>query len=101
MLYSFILFIIVRKIDFRSVITPQDICVAEIEIQVLVCFVTTVTMLNLTVVLKHYINYHDNNGDAGKAIDETYGGQPIVSTQCGIFYDNDMEAISDMCCSPN
>ena len=45
--------------------------------------------------------YHDNNGDAGKAIDETYGGQPIVSTQCGIFYDNDMEAISDMCCSPN
>ena len=45
--------------------------------------------------------YHDNNGDAGKAIDETYGGQPITSTQCGIFHDNVMEAIHDMCCSPN
>lgn len=74
---------------------------AEMIIVDLVCFVTTVIILKLILVLKLTLYYHDNNGDAGKAIDETYGGQPIVSTQCGIFYDNDMEAISDMCCSPN
>lgn len=53
---------------------------------------TTMLQHGKLMVLKHYINYHDNNGDLGKAIDETYGGTwqyeiPIF----GLFHDNDME----------
>ena len=42
--------------------TLQDICVVKTEIMDLVYFVFTVTIVNLTVVLKHYINYHFFNG---------------------------------------
>ena len=48
-----------RKIYIRQVISPQDTCVVEIRIEVLVCIVTMVIILKLTVVLKHYINYHE------------------------------------------
>ena len=49
-------------------------------------------------VLKHYINYHDNTTDDGRAVDETYGASwEHYIPGSGLFHDNDMEPWNPQC----
>ena len=46
-------------------------------------------------------NYHNNDGDGGRAVDVVYGSAPRSVHWSGIFYDEDMVAIYDETGSPN
>ena len=106
MLYSFILFIIMIKIQIRQVISLQDmwLVVHGTILRLLVYFVITVIILVVILVLKLKIieNYHELNYPRCSL---GAGGGYYYDLKCGLFFNDDIEniygeTINSIVCSP-
>ena len=72
---------------------------AVIEIVDLVCFVTTVIILKLILVLKHYINYHFFNGPEVRT--GGYYTWSVGEINGGIFVDYGANNVHELVGSPS